>query len=60
MWRGWQGDVQDDKRGKLSMMSWNVGGWSKKAGVDWNKMKKALDMRARVIHFCKGLMLWRW
>ena len=25
----WQGDVRDDKRGKLSIMCWNVGGWSK-------------------------------
>ena len=34
MWRGWQGDVQDDKRWKLSIICWNVGGWSKNAGGD--------------------------
>ena len=49
---GWQGDVVGvGRRGKLSMMCWNVGGWSKKDGGDWNKMKEALDMRARVVDF---------
>ena len=30
------------------MMFWNVRGWSKKNGGDWNKMKEVLDMRIRV------------
>ena len=29
------------------MMFWNVRGWSKKNGGDWNKME-VLDMRIRV------------
>ena len=30
---GWWGDVAGvSRRGKLSMMCWNVGGWSKKDG----------------------------
>ena len=33
------------------MMCWNVGGWSKKDGGGWDKMKEALDMRARVVDF---------
>ena len=31
------------------MMCWNVGGWSKKDGGGWDKMKEPLDMRARVV-----------
>ena len=35
--------------GKLSMMCWNVGGWGKKDGSDWNRMEDVLDMRAKVV-----------
>ena len=37
------------RRGKLSMMCWNVGGWRKKDGSDWNRMEGVLDMRAKVV-----------
>ena len=31
------------------MMCWNVGGWGKKDGSDWNRMEDVLDMRAKVV-----------
>ena len=49
-----EGAGQDEVGGvgrgcKLSMMCWNVGGWGKKDGSDWNRMEDVLDMRAKVV-----------
>ena len=43
------------------MMCWNVGGWLKKDGGGWVKMKEALDMNERVlILIFIDQILWQW
>ena len=50
----WEGEVEEgevDEDEKLSMMCWNVCGWSRNGGVCGNGVKDVHDMRAEVIGF---------
>ena len=51
---GWQEEEKGrGVEGMLSMMCWNVCGWSRRDGGEMSMMRVMNDMRAKVLDYCK-------